>query len=1132
MKSISKYLLDLIDRNIDINSDIFIVSASDDDAANYYEYLNFFLPTRRIHYYPSLDTLPYDRVSPSKKILSMRARCAAELAAENRLSAIVVTSIKNLLTKYPKKEEYVSSSLRIKAKSNLSRQNILDFLQNNGYERSSVAYDPGEYSVRGDIIDIALESENNLGIRIIFEWDKISSVRYFDTNTQGSKTKDVNDRPSNLEEEITIYRAQELLLTAKNIENFKLSYLKKFGIPRAREPFFEKICANIKDGFAENIVPIFYQNTVFFTDYLRLPKILLSGYAYGALSEHCNDIQDFYKARLNSSEFYPAFEPSDLYFSEEEVKNNLSKFEQVKPETKSENNLPNFVLNAFSVPNITSYASSIQLFVEYAKKHINEYKIIILSKDSGSRERMRLILKDDFENINNISNFNEAKPYSINIGVAHLEYSFKFKDALIFSENDITTVKKGYKASRSGAENLKNILKDYENFAENDLVVHKDHGIARYLGIEHIDVEGIRHDCLKLLYQKGDRLFVPVENIELVKKYGEGLAQIDSLGSASWQRRKASLKDRIGQIAHSLIEAAAKRASFRSELLEIDLDEYNKFCDKFPYAETEDQLRACNEVYEDLSSDKIMDRLICGDVGFGKTEVAIRAAFLVASSRQVAVIVPTTILAKQHYNNFTKRFEGFNVKIQYISRLVNKKDQEQIKQDLTDGKIDIIIGTHAVLSLGSVFKNLGLIIIDEEQHFGVAQKEKLRRLSEKIHTLSLSATPIPRTLHMSMSGIKDLSLITSPPIDRLVPRTTITEFDELIIREALIRERERGGKSLFVCPRIEDISEILATLTKLVPELKIEIAHGKLAPSKIDKIMSDFYDGVFDVLLSTAIVESGLDIDGANTILIYKAEIFGLSQLYQLRGRVGRGKLRSFAYLITDKKKMPTKEALKRLEIIQSIDSLGAGFMVASHDIDMRGFGNIIGDEQSGHIKEVGIELYQELLEEAINKLKQPDYKQVSSKADIKIRVPVYIPEEFIDDQKLRLSIYKRISALDRVDAADELTAELADRFGSLPEPLINLIEIVKIKILCEPMNIESIDVGTNAYVVKFFNNVDAESISKFISANVSQVKIRPDNKLIYNKDLKSTIPIRGLKDFVTYMREFFDPPANNQIGK
>jgi len=638
--------------------------------------------------------------------------------------------------------------------------------------------------------------------------------------------------------------------------------------------------------------------------------------------------------------------------------------------------------------------------------------------------------------------------------------------------------------------------------------VHADHGIGRFEGLQTITALGAPHDCLLIVYAGGDKLYLPVENIELLSRYGsdETGAQLDRLGGVAWQTRTARLKKRLREIAGELIKIAALRQLREAPALSPPAGAYDEFVARFAYEPTDDQAASIEAVEMDLGSGKPMDRLICGDVGFGKTEVALRAAFVTAmAGLQVAVVVPTTLLARQHYKTFTERFKGLPVRIGRASRLVGTKELAEVKVGLKDGTIDVVIGTHALLGKAVSFARLGLLVVDEEQHFGVAHKERLKRLREDVHVLTLTATPIPRTLQLALSGVRELSLITTPPVDRLAVRTYISPVDPVVLREALRRERHRGGQSFYVVPRIADLDEVAEFLAAEIPELRVARAHGQLAAGELEDVMTAFYDGQYDVLLSTAIVESGLDIPNTNTLIVHRADMFGLAQLYQLRGRVGRSKTRAYAYLTTPPGQQLTEGAQKRLKVLQSLDTLGAGFSLASHDLDIRGAGNLLGEEQSGHIREVGFELYQSMLEEAISSMKGGDAGEVEDRwsPQISLGTAVLIPEGYVADLQVRLGLYRRLSFLEKREDIDAFAAELVDRFGALPSEVHHLLDVVEIKALCRRAAIAQVDAGHKGASIAFRRNTFANpgALVALVQASKGRVKVQPDMKLVYKAD-------------------------------
>ena len=708
-----------------------------------------------------------------------------------------------------------------------------------------------------------------------------------------------------------------------------------------------------------------------------------------------------------------------------------------------------------------------------------------------------------------------------------LEHGFEMPDLAVLAEEDIL----GDRLIRKKRSSRKpsDVLTEATSLSIGDLVVHADHGIARFAGLTAITAAGAPHDCLELHYAGGDKLYLPVENIELLARYGsdETGAQLDRLGGVAWQTRKARLKKRLREIAGELLKVAAARATKSAPVLEAPEGLYHEFAARFPHEETEDQEAAIHQSLEDLAAGRPMDRLICGDVGFGKTEVALRAAFAaVMAGMQVAVVVPTTLLARQHFKTFSERFKGLPVKVRQASRLVGTKDLNETKAGLTSGDVDIVVGTHALLGKQIAFQRLGLLIVDEEQHFGVVHKERLKQLKEDVHVLTMTATPIPRTLQLALSGVREMSTIMSPPVDRLAVRTYVAPFDPVTIKDALLRERFRGGQSFYVCPRISDLEDIAEFLREAVPELKFARAHGQLTPTELEDVMTAFYDGQYDVLLSTAIVESGLDIPRANTLVVHRADMFGLAQLYQLRGRVGRSKIRAYAYFTTPPGQRLTEGADKRLKVLQSLDTLGAGFALASHDLDIRGAGNLLGEEQSGHIREVGFELYQSMLEETIASVKGGETGETDDawSPQISLGTSVLIPEPYVSDLQLRLGLYRRLSNLGTREEIDGFAAELADRFGPLPEEVTHLLEIVEIKALCRAAGVASVDAGPKGASIGFRKGrfANPAALMAFIQAEKGgQVKLQPDMKLVVRGEWDDAERrLKGVRAFVRKLAE------------
>ncbi|WP_392506710.1 transcription-repair coupling factor [Rickettsia sp. 2024-CO-Wats] len=1076
----------------------FILSASnEEEALQLYKQALFFSSNENIYYFPSYDTIPYDHTSPNANISSRRAETLTKLTTNNSNSKLLITHTANLLNKLPPKDFFSKNFLKLFPKMKFTMDELAMFLVENSFTRNASGIDAGEFAVRGEIIDIILPGPK--AYRIHFSWGYIESIKEFDIDTQIS-TKSCR--------ELIISPANEIVLNSETIGNFKNNYLRNFGVNHTDNALYEAVISGRKFTGYEQLLPLFYDSCSNLIDYLNDPIFIFDNLSKQAILEFEHSYNDFYLARseankLKFNSFYPTLSPTSLYFTASEITELLERKNNIL--LTFENSEQASLIENIAATSFIEKKTVFDKLFEVIKANSHK-KIIIGSSVLSSFERIKSIIQNYEYKYNEINKLDEAKASIINIGIIPLNQSFYTKEYLFITASELLEEKPG---STNTNKKLKNILLELDNLAEGEFVVHKDHGIGQFLKLEALEIKGKPHDFLKILYAGNDKLYIPVESIEVIKKYGNDNAELDKLGSVSWQRSKAKLKNRIKEIALHLIQIAAKRKLNSSAPVEFDLEEYDKFCANFPFSETEDQLTAINDVKEDLRNGMLMDRLICGDVGFGKTEVAMRAVFMVAKSLnehlpQVAVVVPTTILCSQHFSRFIERFKGFGLNIKQLSSVISSKEAKIIRSELESGKINIIIGTHSLLHKNIKFFNLKLLIIDEEQHFGVSQKEFLKSLKSSSHVLAMSATPIPRTLQMSMTGLKELSIIATPPLNRLEVRTSVMPFDPVIIRDALLREHFRGGRSFYVVPRIKDIEDIEKQLKQIVPELSYKIAYGKMTPSKIDEVMSEFYAGKFDILVSTTIIESGIDIAEANTMIIHKADMLGLSQLYQLRGRIGRGKMRGYAYLTVASHKKMTSHSLRRLEIIQNSCTLGSGFTIASRDMDLRGFGNLIGEEQSGQIKEVGTELYQEMLEEQIAIFKdEPIVSEQPFIPTINLGLSVFIPDNYVADAALKLGLYRRIGNLSNEIEVETFKDEMIDRFGLLPIEFNNLLDIVKIKLLCFKLNIENLDSGDNGFVIKFYKNADmTDKILKFVSTYSNQAKIKPDNKLVYIKKL------------------------------
>ena len=1071
----------------------------------------FFSPNIPVLNFPSWDCLPYDRVSPNADVSSARMATLAALSSGFEAPLVLLTTL-NAITQYIPNRTIVSNNSFVAIVGRtINVKELRSYFSKMGFVQTPTVTEPGDYAIRGGIIDVFPPGESG-PVRMDLFGDELESARRFDPVTQ--RTVENLDR-------IEFAPVSEVILDDVSINRFRNNYRKEFGSAGLDDPLYEAVSAGRKHQGYEHWAPYFHDGMETIFDHLPNAVIFMDENIERIHTSRWDGINDQYEARLEAlnsknrlETVYKPIKPELFYVSPDDLFDLLNNREQRKfivlPQPTGPNSLD---MRARIGRNFAPERQNeeLGLFEEFAKHIIEKRKttsVIIASMSLGARERLYGLLQDQglsgMVNIKTWKDINHAIG-SISLAVWHLEHGFEAPGLTIISEQDVLgelIIRKTNKKRRA-----KDFLTEASSLSVGDLVVHVDHGVGRYRGLETVKAAGAPHDCLLLEYANNDRLYLPVENVELLSRYGHETGLLDRLGGSAWQAKKAKLKERIREMADKLLRIAAERSLRKSEILEVSPDKWNAFCARFPYVETDDQLNAIEDVVSDMSSGKPMDRLICGDVGFGKTEVALRAAFIAASAgTQVAIIAPTTLLARQHFKSFEERFRGTGIRVKQLSRFVTTSQMKKNREALRDGAVEIIIGTHALLAKDIKFANLGLLIIDEEQKFGVGHKERLKQLRSDIHVLTLTATPIPRTLQLSLSGVRELSVIGTPPIDRLAIRTYVSEFDTVTLREALLREHYRGGQSFFVVPRISDLPEVEAFIEEQVPEINHVVAHGQMPAGELDERMNAFYDGKFGILVATTIVESGLDIPAANTIIIHRADMFGLSQLYQIRGRVGRSKTRAYAYLTTKPRQKLTHAAIKRLRVLGSLDSLGAGFMLASQDLDIRGAGNILGEEQSGNVREVGYELYQEMLEDAIAKIKSGQMEGLTDEGSwspqINLGVPVLIPEAYVQDLDVRLGLYRRLSALAKKIELEAFAAELIDRFGKLPTEVDMLLRVVRIKGMCRAAGIAKLDSGPKGAVIQFYQDkfISPSGLAQYLLDSRGTAKIK-DNKLIVLRD-------------------------------
>ncbi|WP_084396486.1 transcription-repair coupling factor [Henriciella aquimarina] len=1083
------------------------VARDDKTAATALKLAEFNRPAMDRVLLPGWDILPYDRMSPSPAVASQRCAALARMAqaGHDGKPLLVVTTGSSLVQRVPPRETMRTASFSMAVGEQVDEKALTDYLNINGYVRTSTVREKGDYSIRGGIIDIFPPTSVE-PVRLDLFGDTLDQLKAFDPETQISSRSLTS---------ATLAPVSEVLFSDETLSLFRERYLAQLGTP-AGDTMYEAARAQIRRQGLENWLPLFHPHLETLFDYIGDDALLAFGsLASEAAAERRSQAEDYHTARLQAAtEDRPArvLEPDALYLSPGEMDNALAhrgvaRFQPSPGEGGVD-------LGARPGRDFAPERARPDINVfEEAAAHARALResgrtVVLGAWTTGSADRLVNVMEDHgLGTLPRTYSLEAAEQAGLSICELPLEQGIEADDLAIIAEPDMLGDRLAAPRRKRKAANF---IAEASALNTGDLVVHVDHGVGRYEGLKTLELTGAPHDCLELSYSGGDRIYLPVENIDLISRYGSEDAEgaIDKLGGVSWQTRKARAKKRILEMAAELLDIAAERELKKADPTTTGQGLYEEFAARFPYEETDDQLNAIEDTLSDLASGKPMDRLVCGDVGFGKTEVALRAAFVAAmSGMQVAVIAPTTLLARQHFNSFAERFANWPVKVKHLSRMVSQGDAAKTRDGLISGDVDIVVGTHALLSKSIEFKRLGLLIVDEEQRFGVKHKERLKELKADVHVLTLSATPIPRTLQMALTGIRDLSIIATPPVDRLSVRTYVTEFDTVTLREALLREKYRGGQAFFVAPRISDLDGLEAFMRDNVPEVSFVVAHGQMPANELEDIMTAFYEGQYDVLLSTTIVESGLDIPRANTLIIYRADRFGLAQLYQLRGRVGRSKLRAYAYMTTPRDQVMTPGAERRLRILQSLDSLGAGFQLASHDLDMRGSGNLLGDQQSGHVREVGVELYQSMLEDAVNALKSGLTDGDEDVADdwspqINLGVAVLIPEDYVEDLSVRLGLYRRLADIDTEEGREGFAAELIDRFGPMPEETRQLMDITAIKAACKELGIGKLDAGPKGIIMVFRDDtpVDPGQLMALVRSRPNMFRLRPDSKLVINQ--------------------------------
>ena len=1126
----SSQTLALLQYHLNNDENLIYVVNSNDEINRCYSSIKFINKTVKVVKLSEWDCPFYDNFGPSRSIKASRINNIIKLKKyiKNNYKFILITTINCLLQRFQDFDIYKERKVEIG--ENIIYSDLIDYIEKIGYEKVDNVIEVGTFANRGGIVDL-FSPNYNYPIRLDFFGDSIDSIRYFDFQNQ----KTIKSAKT-----INIFPFSEIYFFEDNINNFRRSYIHNFK-RKGKDYIYESVTSGLRLNGLEQYLPLFFEKLDTITSAIPNSRIAISETATFEADLAMKSIEEVYayKSTLNEGDDFikdmmKPLNPNELYVSTGEL-NKILKNKILVLSTSQNPNINNIESYVFFDASIDSIDDSDLVgnvgiekkqknIVSIISRHQKKFPILVTAQNTKNAASYIASIFPKFEDVKIIDNQDEIHGNN-NIYITNkIEVgNIITKDCLYLSYDKIFNIKSIVK--NQNKKKSINYLKEITSLNVGDFIVHRDYGIGKFESLKKITTNSVTYDCLELKYRGNDKVHLPVENIDLLSLYSHSnndSIELDKLGAASWQYRKAKAKDRIKEIAFELINLEAKRKMSTAPIITPD-SRYNEFISHFPYSETNDQEKAEKDIIEDLKKGVPMDRLICGDVGFGKTELSLRAAFLsVSSGYQVIILVPTTLLARQHFESFNDRFRKFSVNIDSLSRFDSKKRRNEILENTQNGKTDIIIGTHALLSDDIKFKNLGLIVIDEEQNFGVKQKEYLKKHSLRAHILSMSATPIPRSLQLSLHGIRDMSLIFSPPEGRLPIRTTVNYFEPSLVRGAILKEKERNGQSFIICPKIKDISKIEDFVKKNIPEIKYVIAHGKLKNHEMRRIMDDFYENKYDLIIATSIVQSGLDIPNANTIIITNSHNFGLSQIYQIRGRVGRSKIQSSAYITLPRRNM-TRNALARLQILQNLDSLGMGFILASHDLDIRGAGNLLGSKQSGHIKDVGIELFNSMLEDEINNIKHRPSEEKDWSPIIKTNNSYYIPEDYINDIKVRMSIYRRLSESRQQNELDDMRSELIDRFGILPKEVSELLMILSLKLKCKNLNISKVEFSKAGVNISFNEKYFTEQNNLFvwIKNNHGFAQIKKNNLLFIKCFDKETPESESAMDIIDSLGKF-----------
>ncbi len=1060
-----------------------------------------------VHHFVEWETLPWDSFSPHQDIISERLSVLATL--KDMRSGIVVASAPALLQRLPPVDYVSARSLSLTTGQTLPRNAFNDALSSTGYLRVPQVSEHGEFAVRGSLIDV-FPMGSNKPIRIDFFDDDIETLRYFSAESQLS---------GDIVDSVDVLPAREIPLDAESVKSFRERYRERFEGQPSRSRVYREVSDGIAHGGIEYYLPLFFDSTASLIDYLPERCVVLAPQGLESILERSwAEIEERHEiSRLDPER--PILSPKETFNTPETTLSGLAGSEQIRfsaqslAEHRDNHNLPTRMPPALKIE--ARYEDAAGALMQFLNTF--DGRVLFTSDSAGRREQVFEMLAGrdlDLSRVDDWAAFAAGK-HRIGVAIAPIENGVLLPDAriAIIGEQQLFGERVRQRSRRRRIErDPETIIRQLNDLEQGSPVVHAEYGVGRYLGLTMIEAGGIAAEFLELEYANGDKLYVPVHSLELISRYTGAAADnapLHRLGSDQWAKARKRAIRKIRDVAAELLDIYARRAARPGHRFRWPESDYRAFEDGFPFEATDDQARTIDEVLEDLGSDQPMDRVVCGDVGFGKTEVALRASFAaVHGGKQVAILVPTTLLAQQHGQNFNDRFADWPVRVEVLSRFQSPKAVKSIVAGLRSGTVDIVIGTHRLLQHTKDIKDVGLVIIDEEHRFGVRHKEAIKSLRSEIDVLTLTATPIPRTLNMALGGIRDMSLITTPPAERLAVKTFVTEWNDVLVREACLREIMRGGQVYFIHNRVEDIGRIGERLTELVPEAEIRVGHGQMPERELEHVMLDFYHRRFNVLLCTAIVESGIDVPTANTIIINRADRFGLAQLHQLRGRVGRSHHRAYAYLVAPPKAAMTADAIKRLEAIDSLEDLGSGFTLATHDLEIRGAGELLGDTQSGQIQEIGFSLYTELLGRAVDSLragKEPSLEgPLNAGVDINLHIPALLPDDYVPDVHLRLILYKRISGAESHEDLRELQVELIDRFGLLPVATRNLMRIAAVKQTATALGIEKIDAADNGGYLVFGqqSHIDPVALVQLVQNDSRTFKLQGSHRLQFRQDL------------------------------